>query len=96
MPNITLPSDCTLRSARPIQEQLVAALQAVDAVTLDCSAVAHADLAGVQILVSATRTAQAADRSFRLTGVSDILAAALTRAGFALAPSGDRIVINEG
>ena len=96
MSNIILPADCTLRSARPIQVQIAAALQEPEAVTMDCSAVTHADFAGVQLLVCATRSATTAGRPLRLTGVPDVLAAVLTRAGFALGPASDHIVINEG
>jgi anti-anti-sigma regulatory factor len=96
MSSITLPADCTLRSARAIQEHLAAALHSGDSVTLDCSAVAQADTAGIQLLVCATRAAKALDRNLTLTGVTDALAAVLARAGFALAPSRAHIVINEG
>jgi len=96
MSSIILPADCTLRSARPTHETILAALQSGDPVTMDCSAVAQADITGVQLLVCATRMATALERRLTLTGVSDALAAVLARAGFALAPTSDHIVINEG
>jgi len=96
MSSITLPLDCTLRAARLVQENTIAALQSGDSITIDCSAVAQVDMAGVQVLVCATRTAKAMDRELSLSGVPDALAAALARAGFALAPSSDHIILNEG
>jgi chemotaxis protein CheX len=95
MSNIQLPADLTLRSARLAHESIAAVFQSSDPVNIDCSTVTQADLAGVQLLVSATRTATGSGRTLTLVGMSEALAQALTRSGFELAPSSDHIVLTE-
>ncbi|SEG74881.1 STAS domain-containing protein [Bosea lathyri] len=90
-----LPVDCSLRSIRPLHAEMAAAFQAEGDLTLDCSALATCDLTVAQLLVSATRTAATTGRTLRLAAVPAALATVLARAGLALSPAADRLLISE-
>lgn len=79
---------------RHLFDQMTSAVRAEAEVEIDCSALAVIDLAGLQLLVSAARTARAAGKRIRLQAPSDILSAALARAGISPAQLGDCILIN--
>ncbi|KFC75638.1 Sulfate permease-like transporter, MFS superfamily [Bosea sp. LC85] len=80
---------------RHLFDQMTSAVQAEAQVEIDCSALAVIDLAGLQLLVSAARTARAAGKRISLRAPSDILNAALARAGISPAQLGDCVLINK-
>lgn len=94
MLTLMLPADCSLRMVCHLFDQMTSAVQAEAEVEIDCSALAVIDLAGLQLLISAGRTARAAGKRIRLQAPSDILNAALARAGISPAQFGDCILIN--
>ena len=93
MKNISLPNDLSLRFIRAIYIQLSNAFADEDDVSIDCSTLVTSDLAGLQILVSAMRTAEIMGRSLRLTGDLTALSAALARGGLGLSTTGDQIFV---
>ncbi|MDR6874014.1 anti-anti-sigma regulatory factor [Bosea sp. BE125] len=95
MPTVNMPVDCSLRSIRPCHVEVVAAFKSSGDLVIDCSAITACDIAGVQLLVSASKTAADSGRLLRLEGVPEALSTALARAGLALSPSADRILISE-
>ncbi|WP_281261274.1 STAS domain-containing protein [Bosea psychrotolerans] len=90
-----MPADCSLRSISSCHAEMVAALKSEGDLSVDCSAITTCDITGIQLLVSAAKTAEAAGRVMRLAGVPETLGMALARAGLALSPAADRILINE-
>lgn len=89
-----IPADFSLRTVRDLFAQISSALQEGAEIEIDCSALATIDLAGIQLLVSAARSAQAAGKRLFLQPPCDILEAALARAGIAAAQLPDSIFIN--
>ncbi|MGO4171056.1 STAS domain-containing protein [Bosea sp. TAF32] len=90
-----LPRDCSLRTVRHLFDEISSAVQAEAEVEIDCSALSMIDLAGLQLLVSAGRTARAAGKRISLRGPSEILNAALARAGISPAQLGDCNLTNK-
>jgi anti-anti-sigma regulatory factor len=74
---------------------MAAAFEAEGDITINCSALASCDLTAVQLLVSATRSAATTGKTLRLAAVPPALETALARAGLALSPAADRILISE-
>ncbi|SFI88459.1 anti-sigma-factor antagonist [Bosea sp. OK403] len=95
MPTVNMPVDCSLRSIRPFHVEVVAAFKSSGDLVIDCSAITACDIAAVQLLVSASKTAADSGRLLRLEGVPEVLSTTLARAGLALSPSADRILISE-
>ena len=95
MPIVNMPTDCSLRSIRPLHAEMVAAFKSDGDLAIDCSAITTCDITGIQLLVSAAKTAEASGRVMRLDGVPDVLSVALDRAGLVLSPAADRILIRE-
>jgi len=63
---VVLSGDLGIRTVAELLQQLRAALGEHRSVTLDCSAVTGADIAVVQLLAAARRTAAAEGRTLRL------------------------------
>ena len=81
MVTLSIPADFSLRTIRPLFDELVSAFRADAEVEIDCSTLVAIDISGIQLLISVARTAQAAGKRTRLRGASDVLDAALVRAG---------------
>ncbi len=75
---LVLPEDCTIARAAELKARLVEALRSDEPVDLDARAVVEVDVAGLQLLWSALRTARARGRSWTLA--PDRRSAALERA----------------
>jgi ABC-type transporter Mla MlaB component len=87
MRTVVLSGPRTVRYAEETRTLLLEALQGSSPVTLDCSAVAEADLSFVQLLFAARRSAQLSGNVVTLAhSASGVLQQALSRAGFELAP----------
>lgn len=82
---------CGIARIGELQRLLIEALPR-DRIEIDLSGVESADTAFVQLLVSASATATRRDKAFRLTGVTDDVAASFQRAGFAISPETGRIL----
>jgi phospholipid transport system transporter-binding protein len=79
---LEMPEACDLRTVRSIRDDLVAALQRGLSVALDCAAVARTDIAFVQLVVAAGRSAARRGVTVTLAGVTPSLETAFRRAGF--------------
>jgi anti-anti-sigma regulatory factor len=95
MPTVNMPVDCSLRSIRPFHVEVVAAFKSGGDLIIDCSAITACDIATIQLLVSASKTAADSGCLLRLEAVPEVLSTTLARAGLALSPSADRILISE-
>jgi anti-anti-sigma regulatory factor len=84
MPIVNAPADCSLRSIRPLHSEMAAAFKADGDLAIDCSAMTSCDITGLQLLISAAKTAETARRPFRVEGVPEVLSTALARAGLQL------------
>lgn len=78
---LTLGPDCTIRTTRALQGEMIAALAETPALTLDCAGVERADITFVQIVLSAARTADRQAKRLALANLSAVTAAAFQRAG---------------
>ncbi|MGX7708772.1 STAS domain-containing protein [Methylobacterium sp. Gmos1] len=78
---ITMPDDCTLRAVRTLHGEITAALAATANLTLDCSGVARADIAFVQLVLAAAGTAERAAKRLALVDAPDSVEGAFARAG---------------
>ena len=80
---VTLPADLTISQAPQLRAALLTALQAGEAVELDARAVATADVAGLQLLVAAAKSAaaQPVALGFLAQGRSEALDRAAAQAG---------------
>ena len=88
---IQLQSHCGIRTAQEHHAAVLGAFRARDAIEIDAGRVEDVDLTLLQLLVSATKTANASQKRFKLVGVSDPLRRALARAGLRLSSSDDQI-----
>lgn len=79
---LTLPPECTLRTAQALQADLLAALDGAPGLLLDCAAVEKVDVTFVQLVVTAAKSAGARGATLDLTNPPDAVAAAFRRAGF--------------
>ncbi len=75
---------------------LLSAFRERDEIEIDAAKVEHVDVAFLQLLVSATKTAAAQQKRMRLIAVSQPLRDGLTRAGLRLSPSDDQIIWARG
>ncbi|AWB25309.1 STAS domain-containing protein [Methylobacterium currus] len=83
---ITMPGDCTLRSIRALHGEIAAALASTADLALDCAGVERADIAFVQLVVSAAGTAERRAKRLTLVGASDVVQGAFARAGLTTRP----------
>lgn len=67
--------------AAVVRERLMACLDNCDGLSLDLSELKDCDIAGVQLLYSAKRTAEDQGKYFKVAGASDSVVDALARAG---------------
>jgi ABC-type transporter Mla MlaB component len=80
---ILVPATVTTSSVVPFAADLASQLEQHDAIELDLSAVAEADVSLLQLVCAARRQAERDGKSLRLAmPVHDALAALLERAGF--------------
>ncbi|MGF3027223.1 STAS domain-containing protein [Methylobacterium aquaticum] len=79
--SLTLPGDCTVRVIRTLHGEIAAALASTADLTLDCTGVERADIALVQLVVSAAGTAERQSKRLTLVGASDVVKGAFARAG---------------
>jgi anti-anti-sigma factor len=84
---VVLPADCRIGSARAQHEALRSAFLAGGDIEIDASAAEYIDIAGLQILASALKTAESQKKRLVLTAVSQPLQDAFTRAGLQLPTS---------
>jgi ABC-type transporter Mla MlaB component len=85
---VELTGALTIRSAAALRDQLQSALAAADTVTLDCIGVTSADIAALQLLVAAQKSAAADGKAVRLLApAGTALNSLLRQAGF-LDPDG--------
>lgn len=78
---LRLPADCSIAGIQAVYELIRQSLDLHREVALDCSAVDKADVTAVQLLISATRTADVQGGRLNLTDLSDKLQSTLQRAG---------------
>lgn len=83
--------DGLLANADDMHARLKGALAGSEAVTLDLSGLGAVDLSFVQMMVSASLTAERASRPLTLTGLSPALRATFERAGVGIDPTLGRI-----
>lgn len=79
---LRMPAHCDLRSVQSLRDEMLAALDDTTAVTLDCGAVERADMAFVQLVLSAGRSAARRGSSLALANRTPGLDVAFHRAGF--------------
>jgi len=84
---IQLQRDCSIRTVREHHAALLDAFRARDDVEIDAAAVEVVDLTFVQLLVSATKTANASNKRLRLIAISEPVRGAMARAGLRLSSS---------
>lgn len=89
-----LTGDGVLASAAGFHARLCALLAPGGALRLDLAEVGRADLSFVQLMVSASLTAERAGRPLALTGVSPELSVVFERAGVGIDPATGRITHN--
>jgi phospholipid transport system transporter-binding protein len=80
-PPLRLPADCSISGIRAVYELIRRSLKLQHQLEIDCSSVDKADVTSVQLLLSATRTADEQGRRVNLTAVSPILRNTFQRAG---------------
>jgi anti-anti-sigma factor len=86
-----LKGDLSIVQAHTLREALLADLQRGRDLQLDASGVTKVDVSGLQLLVSAARSAGDAGAVLRLVRTSDALLAAFRRAGLAFDPADGRV-----
>lgn len=84
--SLRLSGECGLRTIRALHEAVSAALAASADVEIDCSACERIDVSFVQLMASASKTAERTGARLRLTHIPDAGRAAFARAG--LTPPG--------
>jgi phospholipid transport system transporter-binding protein len=80
-PPLRLPADCSISGIRAVYELIRKSLKLQHKLEIDCSSVDKADVTSVQLLLSATRTANEQGRRVNLTAVSQTLRNTFQRAG---------------
>ncbi|MBB5046033.1 ABC-type transporter Mla MlaB component [Rhodopseudomonas rhenobacensis] len=80
-PSLRLPADCSIGGIRAIYDRIRSLLTQQRDLQIDCSAVDKADVTSVQLLLSATRTADEQGGRLDLTEVSQSLKCTFQRAG---------------
>lgn len=80
---LRLPADCTITSIHDIYALVKEAFRQHGGLEIDASDVIKADVTSLQLLLSATKTAEIERCSIKLTDVSDALQDTFSRAGLA-------------
>lgn len=80
--SLRLPADCSIAAIRGVYDLIRDAFNRRDALEIDCSDVAKADVTSIQLLLSTARTGQAQGRPVVLTAFSQTFRNTLGRAGF--------------
>ena len=80
--SLRLPADCSIAAIRSVYDLIRDAFNRRDALEIDCSAVAKADVTSIQLLLSTAKTGQAQGRAVVLTDFSQNFRNTLRRAGF--------------
>jgi phospholipid transport system transporter-binding protein len=78
---LRLPADCSISGIRAVYELIRKSLKLAHPLEIDCSGVDKADVTSVQLLLSATRTADHQGRRVNLTAFSQHLKNTFRRAG---------------
>lgn len=79
--SVKMSGDCTVRSIRTLHREITAALEATGDLNLDCAEVERADIAFVQLLLSAAATAARGAKRLTLVDASEVVCGAFVRAG---------------
>jgi phospholipid transport system transporter-binding protein len=87
---LRLPADCSISGIRAVYELILKSLKLSHRVEIDCSAVDKADVTSIQLLISATRTADHQGRRVNLTAFSQSLKNTFHRAGLSSSALSDR------
>jgi phospholipid transport system transporter-binding protein len=87
---LRLPADCSVSGIRAVYELIRKSLKLSHRLEIDCSGVDKADVTSVQLLLSATRTADHQGRRVNLTAFSQILKNTFHRAGISSSALSDR------
>jgi anti-anti-sigma regulatory factor len=90
---IELAGPCDIHSASQRRTDLIEALRGGDEVRIDAERAEYLDLAFVQLLVSASKTAAACRKRLRFAPVSQPFRDAFARAGLTLSATQDQIVL---
>jgi anti-anti-sigma regulatory factor len=93
---IQLESQCGIRTVGERHSALLGAFLEREEIEIDAGKVEHVDVAFLQLLVSAAKTAAAQQKRMRLIAVSQPLRDALRRAGLRLSSSDDQITWARG
>jgi ABC-type transporter Mla MlaB component len=80
--SLRLPVDCSIAAIRSVYDLIQDAFRRREALEIDCSNVAKADVTSIQLLISATRTGETQGRRVVLTSFSETFRTTLRRAGF--------------
>ncbi|ABD90200.1 STAS domain-containing protein [Rhodopseudomonas palustris] len=80
-PSLRLPADCSIAGIRAVYDLIRSLLSQQRDLQVDCSAVDKADVTSVQLLLSATRTADEQGGRLDLTDLSQNLRTTFQRAG---------------
>ncbi len=80
--SLRLPADCSIAAIRGVYDLIWDAFNRRDALEIDCSDVAKADVTSIQLLLSTAKTGQAQGRPVVLTAFSQSFRSTLRRAGF--------------
>ena len=80
--SLRLPADCSITAIRGVHDLIRDAFNRRDALEIDCSDVAKADVTSIQLLLSTAKTGQAQGRPVALTAFSQNFRNTLRRAGF--------------
>ena len=93
---IRLQGQCGIQTVQEHQTALLRAFREREEIEIDAAGVEHVDVAFLQLLVSAAKTAAAQQKRMRLIAVSRPLRDALNRAGLRLSSSDDQITWARG
>ncbi|GJD30270.1 hypothetical protein PMNALOAF_1514 [Methylobacterium adhaesivum] len=83
---LKLPADCSIRTIRSLHGEVGEAFAQTGDLTLDCTDVTRVDIAFVQLVVSAAKTATRQAKHLRLANMPAAVEVAFQRAG--VAPDG--------
>ena len=81
--SLKLTGSLDIYSAESLRDVLLKHAESSRSISIDLSAVEVCDVTGLQLLYSARRSAEAANKSFLITSVSDAFLAACAAAGVA-------------
>lgn len=93
---IELTGSCDIQSASQRRNDLIEAFRGGDEVLIDAERAEYLDLAFLQLLVSASKTAAVCRKRLRFAPVSQPFRDAFARAGLKLSATQDQIVLPRG